>query len=81
MNRENQNTHFMFNNFQCCRTGQATHIHMTIWRMLIACWIPEATDTLRICNTYCFSIAAMVSRTCLSVRLDYIVFFMFFCTV
>ena len=28
-----------------------------------ACWVPKATDTLRICNTYCFSTAATVTRT------------------
>jgi hypothetical protein len=28
---------------------------VAIWRMLIACWIPKATNKLRICNTYCFS--------------------------
>ena len=35
---------------------------ITIWRMRIACWMPEATDTLRLCNTYCFSTATMVTR-------------------
>jgi hypothetical protein len=34
-----------------------------------ACWIPKATNTLRICNTYCFSNATIVARTRLSVRL------------
>jgi len=33
---------------------------MTIWLMRIACWI---TKTLRICNTYYFSTAKMVTRT------------------
>ena len=28
---------------------------MTIWRMRIACWIPKAANTLKICNTYCFT--------------------------
>ena len=36
---------------------------MTRWRMRIACWITKATDTLRICNTYCFSTITMVART------------------
>jgi len=27
---------------------------MTIWRMHIACWIPKAINTLRICNTFLF---------------------------
>ena len=44
---------------------------MTVWRMQYACWIPKATHSLRICNTYCFSTrtksherAAMLRRTC-----------------
>ena len=32
----------------------------TIRRMRFACWIPQATDTLRIHNTYRFSTATMV---------------------
>jgi hypothetical protein len=27
---------------------------MTVRRMRIACWIPKAIHTLRICNTYIF---------------------------
>jgi hypothetical protein len=27
---------------------------MAVWRMRIACWVTEATGTLRICNTSCF---------------------------
>ena len=42
---------------------------MTIWCTRIAFWIPEATDTLRTCNTYCFSTASMVARTPLIVTL------------
>jgi hypothetical protein len=37
-----------------------------IRRMRFTCCITKATDTLRICNTYCFSTATMVTRT----RLD-----------
>ena len=58
--RENQNTHFMFNNFfffrklcrlwdnlaRNCRVGSP---QMTIWRMRIACWIPKATNTHSVC--------------------------------
>jgi hypothetical protein len=36
---------------------------MTICRMLIACWTSDATNTLIICNTYCFSTATLVART------------------
>jgi hypothetical protein len=35
---------------------------MKIWPMRIACWIPETTNNVRICNTYCFSTAMMVAR-------------------
>jgi len=35
---------------------------MTIWRMRVACWIPKATNTHSIFNTYCASTAAMVAR-------------------
>jgi hypothetical protein len=45
---------------------QATD-HNIIRRMRIACCITTATDTLRICNTYCFSTATMVTRTRLNV--------------
>jgi hypothetical protein len=38
---------------------------MIVWRMRTACWIPKATDTPIISNTYCFSTAAMAARTCL----------------
>ena len=34
----------------------------TIQRVCIACWITKAIGTLRICNTYCFSTATMVTR-------------------
>ena len=42
---------------------------MTIWRVRVACCIPKATDTLRISNTYGFSIATVVIRTRCSVTL------------
>jgi hypothetical protein len=41
---------------------------MTIWHMRIACCVPKATHTLRICNTF-FSTATVVTRTCISVAL------------
>jgi len=40
---------------------------MTIQSMRIAYWIPEATNTHRLCNTYCFSTTTMVGRTRLNV--------------
>jgi len=53
---ENQNTHFMFNNFFSFENRavyeimwknivEAVRPQMTIWRMRIACWIPKATNT------------------------------------
>jgi hypothetical protein len=77
---EIQNAHFMFDNFfsknhvvyeKCGKVGtagQATD-NNTIWCMSFACWIIKARDTLRICNTYYFSMAALVMRTCLKVML------------
>jgi hypothetical protein len=40
---------------------------MTVWRMRIACWIPKATDTLRICNTYCCDTTTVTARKRLGV--------------
>jgi len=62
--REYQNTHFIFNNFlfeNCAiyermwkNNVQLSRPHMTIRYMCTACWIPKATNTHRICITYCF---------------------------
>ena len=41
----------------------------SIWHMHSACWITKATHSLTICNTYCFSIATMVARPRLIVKL------------
>jgi len=78
---ENQNTHFMFNNFcakvmllmrQCgriCTARQATGDSI-IWHMLFDCWITKATDThFEYVNTYCFSTATRVARTHTNVTL------------
>jgi len=52
--RENENIHFMLSNFFRNRavyeimwknTVEPDRLQMTIWRMRIACWIPEATNT------------------------------------
>jgi hypothetical protein len=50
------------------RAGQAADDNITR-RMRFACWITKAIDTLRICNTYSFSVAAVVTRTRLLLRL------------
>ena len=79
--REYQNTHFVFNNFfsENCpvyeimwKNVQRGRLQMTTWRMHIACWVPNATDTHTICTTYCFSSTTTVARTRLSVTLSFI---------
>jgi hypothetical protein len=72
--RVNQNTYFVFSNvffflnhavykIMWITNIEPDRSQMTVWRMWIAWWIPKATDThSRICNTYCFSTAAMVTR-------------------
>jgi hypothetical protein len=70
--RQNQNTHFMFNNFlprKSCISwdnveehGRArkTTVGSIIRRMCFTCWINKATNTLRLRNTYYFSIKTTV---------------------
>jgi len=41
----------------------------TIRWMRIACWIHKTTNTLKICNNYCFSTVKMVARTDLNIML------------
>ena len=77
--RENQNTHFVFNNFfpkilrlwdnleEYCRAGQATYDNMTHANCMLDNW--SFKHTLIICNTYCISTATVVSRTHLNVAL------------
>jgi hypothetical protein len=76
--KENPNTRVTFNNFffskiepfmrQCVKNVvQRNKTQMIIRRMRIACWIPEATNT--ICNNYCFSTAKMVARRRLNITL------------
>ena len=58
--RGNQNTHFNLNNSfpkivpSVEKICAARHVN-TIWRMRFARWITKATNTHRICNTYCYS--------------------------
>jgi hypothetical protein len=72
--RENQNTHFTFNNVslkicrlcdnveKCCTAGQATEDN-TIRRKRSTCWMTKVTDTLRTCNTLLFSCSNDFSNT------------------
>jgi hypothetical protein len=34
---------------------------MTVWCLRIACWIPKAANTHRLCNTHSFSTATLVT--------------------
>jgi len=75
--RKNQSTHFMFSfeSFAVCGIMWKNIVdlgrpQMTIWHMLFACWIPVYKHTLRICNTYCFSTATLLTQMHLSVTLQ-----------
>jgi hypothetical protein len=69
--RENQNTHFMFKNFppkimlfmstveKYCGAGQATIDSMAHALCMLDAY--GYKHTFRICNTYCFSTATMVT--------------------
>ena len=51
------------------KTVERGRPQMTIWCMRTACWIPKAINTLRFCNTRCFSTATVVARTRLNLTL------------
>jgi hypothetical protein len=55
------------NGEKCGRARQVTDDNI-IRRMRFACWVTKATDTLRTCNTYCFSTATLITRTHLKVH-------------
>ena len=71
--RENQKTHFMSSNFfrksyrlwdNMKNTVESGRPSVTTWRMRIACWIPKAAYIKSgIYNSYCFSTAAVITRT------------------
>ena len=66
--RENQDTHCVFNYFFFFiwkSIVEPSRPCIRIWCMCIVCWIPKAKTYSQTCNTYCFSTAAMVARTCL----------------
>jgi len=76
--RENQNTHFVFNDFffencavyeimrkKYCRAGQATDDNMAHADCMLDTY--GYKYTIRICNSYCFSTAKMVLRIHISV--------------
>jgi hypothetical protein len=50
------------------RARQAANDNI-IRRMRFGCWITKATDTLRICDSYCVSTATVVTRTRLNNKL------------
>jgi hypothetical protein len=51
---------------KCGEARQATADNI-IRCMRFTCWMTKATNTLRICNTYCFSTARMVTGTRLNI--------------
>jgi hypothetical protein len=59
----------LWDNVEKYATAGQTTDDSIIRRMRIAWWIPKTTDTHRICYTYCFSTATMVTRTLVSVAL------------
>ena len=48
------------------KTGQVTDDNI-IRRMRFACWITKVRNTVRICNTYCFTTATVVTLTLLNI--------------
>jgi hypothetical protein len=56
---------------QCEKTRYTQTGHRSQYKTSFAYWITKATktNTLTICNTYCFSTATMVSRMRLNVKL------------
>jgi hypothetical protein len=54
---------------RCKNIVESDTPQMTIWPMLIVCWISKATNTLKMCKPYGFSTATMVAQMCLNVTL------------
>jgi len=77
--RENRNILFIMNSFFLENRAlygimwknivELGRPRMTVRPMRITCWIPKATNALRICNSYCFSTATVVARKRLIVPL------------
>jgi hypothetical protein len=58
-----------FQNVEKYGTARQATDDNIIRRMRIACWITKATDTLGMCNTYCFCAATIVSPARLNITL------------
>jgi hypothetical protein len=78
--RENQNTHFVFNNIIFFKSWfceimwenilEPGRTQMISWRVRIACWIPKSTNTQSpYVIHFCFSTAAVVTHKRLEVTL------------
>ena len=61
-------SYHLWDNVEYDTARQATDVSI-IRCMRIECWITKDTDTLRKCNTYCFSTATIATQTRLSVML------------
>ena len=62
-----------------CRVGLATDDSKMLL-MRFACWVTKATDTLKICDNYCFSAAIMVTPK-LHVSLYKYVHYLLYCVL
>jgi hypothetical protein len=58
----------LLENVEKCGTARQATDDNIIRRMRFACWITKATNTLGICNIYCFATVTVVTRTRLSVH-------------
>jgi len=77
--RENQNTHFMFNNFfrKLCHLRynvenivELERPQITVWCVCISRWyLRLQTHTFKVYNTYFFSTATKVAHMCLNAML------------
>ena len=79
--RENQNTHFVFSSVFFLENLTACEIiwknivergrpQIKIWRINIACGIPKAIHTFKLCNTHCSSTVTITARSHFSVTLN-----------
>jgi hypothetical protein len=58
----------LWDNVQKYGTARQATADNIIWRIhIVVCWKTKAVNTLRICNTYCFSTATIVTRTRLNI--------------
>jgi hypothetical protein len=79
--RENQNTHFIFNNLFFFENRVVYKMMwknilepgrpQIKWRMRISHWVPNATNTPTVYNAYCFSTETMIAKRASILRYVY----------